>query len=58
MRLVMQGYADRLSDDEVAALASFVRGAWGNDGAEVTAEEVTQQRESAVARHGGEESGS
>ena len=28
----MQGYADRLSDEEVAVLASFVRSGWGKPG--------------------------
>src|SRR5699024_3754760 len=30
MRLRMPSFADRLSDDEVATLASFVRSAWSN----------------------------
>jgi mono/diheme cytochrome c family protein len=30
MRLRMQGYAGRLDDDQVALLATFIRGAWGN----------------------------
>lgn len=40
MDLVMQGYADRLSDSEVAELATFLRSAWGNDAPAVTAEQV------------------
>lgn len=44
MRLVMQGYADRLSDDEVAELASFVRSGWGNSGTAVTPAQVAEQR--------------
>lgn len=44
MHLVMQGYADRLSDDEVAELASFVRSAWGNQGSAVTADQVAAVR--------------
>lgn len=44
MRLVMQGYADRMSDEEVAALASFVRTAWGNLAGPVTAQQVAKAR--------------
>ena len=44
MRLVMQGYADRLSDEEVATLATFLRSAWGNHGSTVTASEVAKVR--------------
>ena len=44
MPLVMQGYADRLTDSEIAELASFVRQAWGNDGTPVSAEDVKEIR--------------
>lgn len=44
MRLVMQGYAERLNDEEVAALASFVRTAWGNLAGPVTAQQVAKAR--------------
>nr|WP_231860024.1 cytochrome c [Bordetella parapertussis] len=44
MRLAMQGYADRLSDEEVAVLASFVRSGWGNQASAVTQEEVAAAR--------------
>lgn len=44
MELVMQGYADRLSDADVAELATFVRSAWGNQGTAVTAEQVAAVR--------------
>lgn len=47
MRLVMQGYADRLSDEEVAELATFVRSAWGNEGSAVTADQVSAVRSDA-----------
>jgi mono/diheme cytochrome c family protein len=46
MRLVMQGYADRLSDDEVAELATFVRSAWGNSAGPVKAADVAAVRNS------------
>ncbi|WP_460272367.1 cytochrome c [Celeribacter sp. ULVN23_4] len=46
MHLVMQGYADRLDDDEVAELATFLRSAWGNDAAPVSTAEVASIRES------------
>ncbi|MGH8008160.1 MAG: cytochrome c, partial [Candidatus Binatia bacterium] len=42
--LVMQGYADRLSDDEVAELATFVRSAWGNSAGPVKAADVAAVR--------------
>jgi mono/diheme cytochrome c family protein len=45
MRLRMPGFAHRLSDDEVAALASFVRSAWSNTAVAVTAETVAEHRE-------------
>ncbi|WP_138471577.1 cytochrome c [Poseidonocella sp. HB161398] len=48
MHLVMQGYADRLSDDEVAELASFLRGAWGNDAPAVSAADVATVRAEAA----------
>jgi mono/diheme cytochrome c family protein len=45
MRLRMPGFANRLSDEEVAELASFVRSAWTNSAGAVTAEMVADQRE-------------
>lgn len=45
MPLVMQGYAGRLDDAEIAELASFLRQAWGNDAAPVGAEEVARIRQ-------------
>lgn len=44
MRLVMQGYADRLTDDEVAQLATFVRSAWGNKAGAASAADVAAVR--------------
>ena len=46
-RLSMQGYADRLSNEEVAELASFVRSAWGNQAKPVTALQVSKLRTAA-----------
>jgi len=46
MHLVMQGYADRLDDAEVAELASFLRSAWGNDASTVSSPEVAAVRAS------------
>jgi mono/diheme cytochrome c family protein len=40
----MEAYADKLSDEEIAALASYMRSAWGNKGGAVAAEQVAQQR--------------
>ena len=44
MHLVMQGYADRLTDEEVAQLASFVRSGWGNKASSVSASDVSKVR--------------
>ncbi|WP_068303657.1 cytochrome c [Pararhodobacter sp. CCB-MM2] len=44
-RLRMPGFAARLSDDEVAALASFVRQGWGNAAAPVEAGSVADLRD-------------
>lgn len=45
MRLVMQGYADRLSNEEVAELATFVRSAWDNKAGAVSAADVSAVRD-------------
>lgn len=42
--LPMPGFAFRLSDEEVATLASFVRSAWSNTAPAVTAEQVARVR--------------
>ncbi|WP_339109809.1 c-type cytochrome [Thioclava sp. GXIMD4216] len=42
--LKMPGFADRLSDDDVAALASFLRSAWGNSADPVSAKDVSALR--------------
>jgi len=44
MRLRMQGFGWRLSDEDVAALASFVRQGWHNRAASVTAAQVAPLR--------------
>ncbi len=43
-RLRMPAFADRLSDDDVAALATFVRQAWGNGAAPVETDTVSRVR--------------
>lgn len=48
MHLAMQGYADRLSDEEVATLASFVRSGWGNQAGPVSARQVAKVRSAAA----------
>ncbi|RWR15533.1 c-type cytochrome [Paenirhodobacter populi] len=48
MNLVMQGYADRLTDGDVAELANFLRTAWGNDAAPVTSADVAKVRAEGV----------
>lgn len=40
----MPGFADKLTDMQVAVLASYLRGHWGNRGSQVAAEEVARQR--------------
>ncbi|MDB6455097.1 cytochrome c [Falsirhodobacter sp. 20TX0035] len=45
----MPGFADRLSDDQVAEIATFVRGAWTNDAAPVSAADVATVRKAAQA---------
>jgi mono/diheme cytochrome c family protein len=40
----MEGFGDKLADDEIAALATFMRATWGNDAAAVTADQVAKQR--------------
>ncbi|GHC31689.1 cytochrome c [Kushneria pakistanensis] len=44
-KLVMPGFAWRLSDEEVADLATFVRQGWSNQGGKVTADEVSRVRD-------------
>jgi alcohol dehydrogenase (quinone), cytochrome c subunit len=46
-RLAMPDFGWRLKDEEVAALATFVRKSWSNDAPPVTAAEVTKLRDSA-----------
>lgn len=43
-RTRMDPYENRLSDEEIAALASFVRSAWGHRGGAVSADQVAKQR--------------
>ena len=40
----MKPYADILSDAEVAEVASYVRGMWGNQASAVSAAQVAKQR--------------
>jgi mono/diheme cytochrome c family protein len=42
--LHMEPYKDKLSDEDVAALASFLRSAWGNRGGVVSTDQVAAQR--------------
>jgi alcohol dehydrogenase (quinone), cytochrome c subunit len=48
--LPMPGFAARLSDDEVAALVTFVRGGWSNRAGAVDAGEVRKVRESMASK--------
>jgi mono/diheme cytochrome c family protein len=48
----MPAYGWKLSDQEVAAVASFVRNAWGNSAPAVTADDVKKLRKNlTVAGH-------
>ena len=40
----MSSFRDKLNDEEVAALSNYLRTAWENKGARVTAEDVAKQR--------------
>jgi mono/diheme cytochrome c family protein len=40
----MGAFADKLTDDEAAALLSYIRGSWGNKAGAVTAEMVSEHR--------------
>jgi len=40
----MPSFADKLTDDQTAAVSNYVRGTWGNRGGMVTAQEVKNQR--------------
>jgi mono/diheme cytochrome c family protein len=40
----MEGFGDKLADDEIAALATFMRATWGNTAGPVTADQVAKQR--------------
>lgn len=44
MPLIMQGYGERLDDNEIAVLASFLRQAWGNRASAVSGEDVRKIR--------------
>jgi mono/diheme cytochrome c family protein len=40
----MEGFAANLTDDDVAALATYLRASWGNSGEAVTSDQVARQR--------------
>ncbi|QFT80852.1 Alcohol dehydrogenase cytochrome c subunit precursor [Roseovarius sp. THAF27] len=48
--LRMPGFADRLTDEEAAELASFVRQGWSNDAAPVSADDIADLRGDADAK--------
>jgi mono/diheme cytochrome c family protein len=45
----MPGFADRLSDQQVAEVVSFIRASWGNQGGAVTAADVAKIRKTLAA---------
>lgn len=44
-RRLMPSWRDQLTDAQIAAVASYIRGAWGNDAPPVSAEVVARQRQ-------------
>ena len=48
-RFAMPPYGGKLSDDDVAALLTYVRSAWGNRGGAVSASDVRSVRKQVVA---------
>lgn len=46
----MPGFADRLSDQEVADIVTFIRSSWGNKGAPVDAATVASVRKAINAQ--------
>jgi mono/diheme cytochrome c family protein len=48
----MPGWSGVLKDPEIAAVASYIRSAWGNSAAAVTAAKVTSIRAATTARKG------
>jgi len=37
-------YGDKLRDEEVAAMASYIRASWGNSASKVSVDQVARQR--------------
>jgi mono/diheme cytochrome c family protein len=48
-RGIMPAFADKLSDQQIAAVATYVRNSWGNKFGAVSAQEVAQARKSLKA---------
>lgn len=46
----MPDFGWRLSDQQVAQIATFVRTSWGNNAAPVTADQVKEIRENSAAK--------
>jgi mono/diheme cytochrome c family protein len=40
----MEGFADKLADEDIASLATYLRSTWGNSAGPVTVEQVAKQR--------------
>ena len=40
----MQGYGDKLRDEDIVAVGNYIRGSWGNVGRPLTVEDVAKQR--------------
>lgn len=40
----MRAFAERMTDEEIAAVANYVRSSWNNQGSKITAQDVAKQR--------------
>ena len=48
-RFTMPGFAQRLSDEQVAEVVTFIRSAWGNRAPSVSADDVRKARGTVTA---------
>jgi mono/diheme cytochrome c family protein len=53
----MPAFSWRLNDQQVAAVVSFIRTSWGNQGGAVTAKEVSDVRSSDMKNTSGDDLG-
>lgn len=53
-RGIMPAFKDRLSDEEIAAVATYIRTSWGNDFGPVSSTRVAEIRKSMTETDGGD----